>query len=152
TVPFHEGMANYFACAFGESPYWGEYAYIPWPNGQDSLLSNPAVINYARWGHLTVDGFLNVDPHTNGRIWSNALWDLRRVLGWTADSLALQCVHYLNFHPDFVQAAYAYLQADVDFHHGQHVDAIVAKFAARGIPIGLLDVHVSGPAELEPDQ
>src|SRR5262249_32837517 len=42
--------------------------------------------------------------------------------------------------------------ADVDFHHGQHVDAIVAKFAARGIPIGLLDVHVSGPAELEPDQ
>ncbi len=149
---FHEGMANYFACAFGEDPRWGEATYRDFRNGEDSLTTDPAVFNYGRWNKVAMGASGQADSHSNGAIWSGALWDIRKDLGWTADSLALQFLYYLPAHPDFVQAAFAYRQADLDLHGGRHESTIIARFAARGINIGVLAVHLTGPDELNPLQ
>ena len=144
TAAIHEGTADYFACAFNEDPHFGEATYISWPGGVDSMTTSPKLFNYAHYGLLQM-GPSSGESHSNGAIWAGALWDIRTSLGAVADSLAAEMFFYLASTANFVQAAYGYLQADLDIHGGRDVATIINKFVGRGINIGMVGVDMTGP-------
>ncbi len=74
--------------------------------------------------------------HSDGEIWSAALWDLFNTLGKaTADTLVLQSHFLVPFGPSFSEGAEAILDADAQLFGGANAAAICDVFGARGIPV-----------------
>ena len=75
--------------------------------------------------------------HSEGRIWSRALWDIRQAIGReAADTVILEHHFSLPFGSTMPDAALAVLQADADVYGSIHDAAIRAVFCDRGILSG----------------
>ena len=74
------------------------------------------------------------DPHTNGQIWSRALWDLLNSIGrTTTDRLVIQSHFNVPNAPTMKQAADATVTADLQLYSGSHIPTICQKFIDRKI-------------------
>jgi extracellular elastinolytic metalloproteinase len=86
---------------------------------------------YADLGHVDTDP---AEVHSNGEIWAQTLWDLRRALGPSlarkriTDGMRLSP----NLDPSFLDERNAILSADA-IAGGANINAIWAVFAARGM-------------------
>ena len=84
----------------------------------------------------TMDDFTTGgDPHVNGEIWSNALFNLFNTIGkTTTDRIVLQS-HFNDPSTDitFKQAADAMLTADLQQFFGSHITQLCSEFLARKI-------------------
>jgi M6 family metalloprotease-like protein len=84
---------------------------------------------------LTMDNFVaGGDPHTNGEIWSQALFNLFSALGkTTTDRLVLQSHFNVPDGPTMKQGADAMLTADLQLFFGTHITRLCAEFLTRKI-------------------
>ncbi|MEA2602567.1 MAG: hypothetical protein QOF89_3559 [Acidobacteriota bacterium] len=74
------------------------------------------------------------DPHTNGQIWSRALWDILNSIGrTTADRLILRSHFNVPNAPSFKQGADAILTADLQLYAGSHLSQLCQPFIDRKI-------------------
>ncbi len=145
----HEGLADYFAAALTGDPVIGEWLYLTFPNGVTRVDQPADPWNYAHYGLVAYGGADAGDTHANGMILSSALWDLRRALGSSADSLVLESLTYLPSAPIWSQFANALLQADADHHGGRLTNAIAGALLPRGIR-GAAVAEFSGPQTVAP--
>lgn len=148
----HEGLADYFSCALTGDPVVGEWLYLTFPNGA-TRLDQPAVPwNYQHYDRVGFAGGDAGSPWGNGMILSSGLWDLRRDIGTSADSLVLESLTYLPTTPIWAQFANALLQADQDHHAGRFATAIITTLLRRGIRgVGSSSfAGISGPSALAP--
>lgn len=83
----------------------------------------------------TMDNFTGGgDPHINGEIWSQALFNLFSSLGkTTTDRLVLQSHFNIPDSPTFKDAADAMLTADLQQFFGTHITALCSEFVTRKI-------------------
>jgi hypothetical protein len=74
------------------------------------------------------------DEHENGKIWSAALWEIRRPLGRElADRLIVESHFQLDGFTTFARAARALLDADRNLYRGRHLRRLRGVFRRRGI-------------------
>lgn len=74
------------------------------------------------------------EVHSDGEIWSQTLWDLRKALGRdVALSLVTRAMELSPSEPSFLDMRNAILQADVVAIAGAHADQIWKVFAHRGM-------------------
>lgn len=74
------------------------------------------------------------EPHADGEIWVETLWDLRRAVGsWTAESLVTRAMELAPAAPSYLDMRNAILQADRAVEEGEHAEAIWEVFARRGM-------------------
>lgn len=79
----------------------------------------------------------NSSVHSDGEIWSRALWDLRRYVGGrTADQIILESHFSVPAAATMTSAALQVVQADVDINSGANGNAIRHAFCERGILSG----------------
>lgn len=141
----HEGLADYFAAVATNDVRIGEWLYPAFPQGAtrvDQPLPQWSVANYDHVGYAGGDA---ASVWGNGMILSSALWDLRRSLGETADSLALESLEYLPSQPTWVMFGNALLQADRDHHGERNAVTIFQLLAARGWRGGVVASAFTGP-------
>ena len=83
----------------------------------------------------TMDNFVGGgDPHTNGEIWSQALFNLFNSLGkTTTDRLVLQSHFNIPDTPSMKDGADAMLTADLQQFFGTHITQLCTEFLARKI-------------------
>jgi extracellular elastinolytic metalloproteinase len=99
------------ACPGGETGHTGGYTYADY----GKVIGRPEV-------------------HSDGEIWVQTLWDLRRALGSrTTESLVTRAMELSPANPSFLDERNSILQADLAVNRGRHVDRIWAVFAARGM-------------------
>jgi extracellular elastinolytic metalloproteinase len=85
---------------------------------------------YADYG--SVFGFPEV--HSDGEIWAQTLWDLRRRLGsTTTEMLVTRAMELSPADPSFLDERNAILLADLSAYGGRHRHAIWQVFARRGM-------------------
>lgn len=85
-------------------------------------------------GNTTDNFIVGGDPHSNGEIWSQALFNLFSSLGkTTTDRLVLQSHFNIPDSPTFKDAADAMLTADLQQFFGTHITALCTEFMARKI-------------------
>ena len=144
----HEGIADYLAAAATSDPSIGEWVYRLYPQGVTRVDSDPAVFRYEQYDHVRWGGVATGSAWANGMILSGALWDLRALLGATADSLVMEAVIHLPPEPLWMDLALALLEADWRMHEGRHALAITRALAGRGI-LARSGVEISGPVRTE---
>jgi Fungalysin metallopeptidase (M36) len=91
---------------------------------------------YGDYGRIFRDGAtLEEEPHADGEIWVQTLWDLRAALHDSAVTLRLvtEGLRMTPEEPTFLQARDAILQADTAVFGGIHTGAIWQVFAQRGM-------------------
>lgn len=143
----HEALSDYFAAVATGDPAIGEWCYVPFPNGVSRVDAPRDPFNFDHFDAVAFGGSAQGTPWANGMILSGALWDLRAVLGTTADSLVLESLGSLASSPMFSDVFDAMLHADGEFHGGRHFDAIGEAFRGRAIR-GATHVVWSGPDTL----
>jgi|GEM_PF-2075726 len=75
-----------------------------------------------------------IDSHTNGQIWSRALWDLLNNIGkTTTDRLVIQSHFNVPDAPTMKEAADATVTADLQLYSGSHIGTICQAFIDRHI-------------------
>ena len=80
--------------------------------------------------------------HNDGRLWGTVMMEVYTDLGKdVTDKLSLWSHRYLTSPVTFADAAEAVVQADIDHFGGQHVEALINRFAPRG----LVDASAFGP-------
>jgi hypothetical protein len=85
---------------------------------------------------VTFENFLHKEEneHTNGRIWSATLWDIRKALGReVADQIIIESHFQLDAFTRFARGARAILDADRNLHDGAHAEELRGIFHRRGI-------------------
>jgi hypothetical protein len=149
----HEGIADYFAAAFTGDPVIGEWLYISFTNqpGMTRIDQPNPPWNYAHYNQVAYNGGAAGTTHGNGMILSSALWDLRRQIGSTCDSLVLESLAYLPSRPVWAQFANALIAADLDHHAGREWVTVGDAMRARGIH-GAVAASISGPSALSPGE
>ncbi len=81
--------------------------------------------------------------HSDGEIWSGALWAVRDALGGTVtDTLVIQSHYYLNADAAFADASAAILLADAVLYDGIHQNTIRAVLSARGLLQDVVDDYL----------
>ena len=145
----HEGLADYFAAALTQDPVIGEWLYLLFPNGCTRLDQPADRWNYTHYDQVGFAGGEAGSTWGNGMILSSGLWDLRRDLGSSADSLVLESLAYLPTTPMWAQFANAMLQADLDHHRGRFTGRIVQALLRRAIR-GAAVAGFEGPMTLAP--
>ncbi|HWI72890.1 MAG TPA: M36 family metallopeptidase, partial [Baekduia sp.] len=102
-----------------------------------SPTAGPGGFTFADMGHVgTVGPNLYYEPHDDGEIWAETLWDLRRAVGaQTARGLITSALRLSPKQPSFLTMRDAILQADL-VGGGTHRAAIWSVFAARGMGYG----------------
>ena len=146
---FHEGLADYFACALIGDPVIGQWLYLTFPNGVTRVDQPLPKWTYCNYDHVAFGGGDFGSPWGNGMILSSAMWDLRRAIGSSADSLVLESFAYLPSSPIWAQFANALLQADQDHHGGRFESSIVHALLPRCIR-GVAVASIQGPTTLKP--
>ncbi len=147
----HEALADYLAAACTGDPAIGEWLYLQFPAG-GTRVDQPVDPWHARNLNRVAYGAAPVGSvWANGMVLSAALWDLRAVLGTTADSLVLEALDHLPGVPTWAHLANALLQADLERHGGRGTGAIVAALSRRGVR-GAATATFTGPARLEPGE
>ncbi|HEB84153.1 MAG TPA: T9SS type A sorting domain-containing protein [Bacteroidetes bacterium] len=124
-----EGFGDYWAGTFSQriSDYHSEWVFN-W-DGHNPFWPG-RVLNYS--GHYPDDWTGQI--HTDGQIWSSALWNIRAEIGAdTMDALVLQSHYYLSSGATMPDNAQAVLQADMELFGGVDEAAIGAEFIARGL-------------------
>ena len=91
--------------------------------------------------NLTFEGFdhsPNADEHENGKIWSAALWEIRRAMGRDmADAVIIESHFQLDGFTRFARGARAILDADRNLYGGRHLARLRRIFQDLGIgPVG----------------
>ena len=149
----HEGIADYFAAAFTGDPVIGEWLYISFTNkpGMTRIDQPVPPWDYAHYNQVAYNGGAAGTTHGNGMILSSALWDLRRQVGSTCDSLVLESLAYLPSRPVWAQFADALIAADLDHHAGREWLTVGNAMRVRGIR-GAVGASISGPAALLPGE
>ncbi|MEA2193300.1 MAG: extracellular elastinolytic metalloproteinase, partial [Solirubrobacteraceae bacterium] len=90
------------------------------------------------------------DPHRDGEVWAETLWDLRGALGSrVALGLVTRAMELSPAGPTFLEERNAILQADVVNFSGIHRRAIWAVFARRGM--GYFAGMTQGAFPVSPD-
>lgn len=147
-----EGFGDYFAASFfaevGDPTYQSSDAacVAEW----DAYPCLRRVDNNSRYPND-----LGGSVHSEGQIWSRALWDIRGAIGRkAADTVILEHHFALPFGATMPDAALAVLQADADVYGSIHDTAIRAVFCDRGILSGATcSVVVDGYyVDISPDQ
>jgi hypothetical protein len=104
--------------------------------GQKARLCNGGATGH-RGGYTYADyGKVIGAPevHSDGEIWAQTLWDLRRSLGsHTTESLVTRAMELAPYNPSFLDMRNAILIADNSTFHGKHRTAIWRVFAHRGM-------------------
>lgn len=91
------------------------------------------------------------DPHRDGEVWSETLWDLRRAIGSSvALGLVTRAMELSPAGPTFLEERNAILQADVVNFSGVHRRAIWSVFARRGM--GYFAGMTQGAFPVSPDE
>jgi len=74
------------------------------------------------------------EVHSDGEIWAQTLWDLRRKLGSRkSESLVTRAMELAPYNPSFLDMRDAILVADTSVFHGANHTAIWRVFAHRGM-------------------
>jgi Zn-dependent metalloprotease len=143
-MAMHEGYSDYHAASFTGDPNIGEWVTRCTDTGYERCVSNDNTyfhysnidsVHYAwcssQHRYLNPDG----DEHSNGMIWSGALWDLRNALGATVtDALVLQGLVYKHTsNTKFQDGREGIIIADQNLYGGSHVNTIKCVFGNRGI-------------------
>ncbi len=136
TAAMHEGLADYFAASYNNSPSLGKCSMWYGCDYQAArpLDSSPATFNYNNasltWTYC--DGLFRTrdDPHVLGMVLSGAMWDIRTAFGAsTVDSWVYNATRFVGYYPDFsdfVQEIYYFAGSS---YHSQ----LQCLFAARGL-------------------
>jgi Zn-dependent metalloprotease len=129
TVAFqalNEGTADYFSDSFLNDPVMGEFAARIFGSRTPYIRRGD---NTLKWPYSTVG-----EAHTDGNIWSGALWDVRAALGpEMADNIAINAVAMLDGSAEFYDAASAAVEA-AGYLYGEDAASVVADImASRGI-------------------
>ncbi|MEQ1833926.1 MAG: hypothetical protein ABL977_12800 [Candidatus Eisenbacteria bacterium] len=145
----HEGLADYFAAAYTNDPGIAQWLYLPFPAGATRLDQPASDFHYDRYDRVGYALGAAGTVWGNGMILSSGLWDLRRAIGPSADSLVLEAITYLPESPLWSQFANAMLQADVEHHAGRFQTRIVDMFRERHIR-GAVQAAIEGPLTAAP--
>lgn len=145
----HEALADYFAAAYTNDPGIGQWLYLTFPNGATRIDQPASDFNYDRYDRVGYASGATGTVWGNGMILSSGLWDLRRAIGASADSLVLESFTYMPGSPLWSQFANAMLQADADHHGGRFQSEIVRVFLERHIR-GAVQAAIDGPLNLQP--
>jgi extracellular elastinolytic metalloproteinase len=108
--------------------------------------SGPGGYTYGDFGHII--GFPEV--HSDGEIWAQTLWDLRKALGSkTSESLVTRAMELSPANPSFLDERNAILQADRVVNKGRNAAKIWKVFASRGMGFfaGVLNGDDAEPVE-----
>jgi hypothetical protein len=92
-------------------------------------------LTYANYAHVEFpdDPDANPEPHYDGEIWSETMWDLRTALpAGLAEQLAAQAFRLVPTEPSFLDMRDAILEADANLGRNDAA-AIWAVFARRGM-------------------
>jgi extracellular elastinolytic metalloproteinase len=114
------------------------------PVGSASAACPAGGYTYADFGKLVVvNGAPVAEPHSDGEIWGQTLWDLRRALGSAVtEALVTDAMRLSPPEPSFIDERNAILQADTARYQDAHKAAIWQVFAARGMGV---NASGSGP-------
>jgi hypothetical protein len=107
------------------------------PVGSPSAACPTGGYTYADFGKLVlINGAPAPEPHADGEIWAQTLWDLRRALGSTVtEALVTDAMRLSPSEPSFIDERNAILQADTARYQDAHKAAIWQVFAARGMGV-----------------
>jgi hypothetical protein len=93
--------------------------------------AGPGGYTYADFGHVDKYGW---EPHSDGEIWVQTLWDLRDALGSAdAEMLVTRAMELSPPGPSFLDMRNAILEADQVAFGGANEDTIWGVFAGRGM-------------------
>ena len=143
----HEALSDYMAAALTGDAGIGEWVYNALPHGATRVDRPASQFRYSNYDQLTYGAATRGSTWANGMILSGALWDLRQVIGATADSLALEALSFLPAHPLWRNFADALLEASILFHDSRHDSAVVRALVGREI-IGEFPLAIEGPRQL----
>jgi hypothetical protein len=128
-----EGFGDYFAASFfaGRKPKRYRTAVMTWDGlfiGLDEGSDPPALRHVDE--RVTADDFVyQRGEHTNGKIWSATLWDVRELLGRErADRVIVESHFQLDGFTSFARGARAILDADRNLYGGAHVKGLERVF------------------------
>ena len=147
----HEGLADYFSAAFTGDPAIGEWLYINFPNGATRVDQPAPMWDYAHYGRVAFGPDGPGGAHANGMILSSGLWELRRQLGRTCDSLVLESLAYLHGTPSWADFENALFHADRD-HHGGRYWRTIGDVLRRRLIRGAITAAISGPTQVSPGE
>lgn len=136
----NEAFSDYFPASFTGDPLIGEWIM--------AKAGQPYLRNLENFFHYPED--IDNEPHHDGRIFSGALWAVRRELGATAaDRIIHASRRYLTSvaEPRFADGLAALLAASREIDGGASCGAITAIFARHGVTPA--ETAPSTPAELE---
>jgi hypothetical protein len=136
-----EGFGDYFAASFfaEKKPERYRTTVITW----DGLLiglqeqHHPPGLRRVDEQCMFDDFDERRDEHSNGKIWSATLWEIRRKLGRDiTDRIVLDSHFQLDGFTTFKQAARAILDADQNLYGGAHHQIIRHVFGKRRLKLG----------------
>jgi len=145
----HEGLADYFAAACTGDPAIGEWLYLVFPQGVTRVDQPVPPWDKAHYDKVAFGGGGLGTAWANGMILSSGLWDLRRQLGRTCDSLVLEALAYLPPVPTWSQLVDGLYLADRDHHGAQFWTEVGTVLRRRGIS-GSVSASITGPTALSP--
>jgi hypothetical protein len=136
-----EGFGDYLAASFFEHRKSRAYrtSVGTWDAVKSSDNEPPCLRRVdERLTYEVFDHDPGADEHTNGLIWSAALWDIWKALGRkVADIIILESHFQLDGFTTFARGARAIIDADRNLYVGRHVGKLQAIFHRRGIgPVG----------------
>ncbi len=130
-----EGFGDYWAASsfHDQKPARYRTSVFCWDSIEDDAHDPPCLRRVDE--DLSFEAFEpDGDEHDNGRIWSAALWDVRKAIGAErADRIIVESHFQLDGFTTFARGARAILDANRHLYRGRDQAALRAVFHARGI-------------------
>ncbi|HKX26718.1 MAG TPA: extracellular metalloproteinase [Blastocatellia bacterium] len=129
-----EGWSDYFSATFFNSGIVGEYVINNQTRGiRRAPYTVPANAIHDSYADLGNQGF---EVHSDGEVWTAALFELRQTLGAAlADRLVVQGMKFTPCRPSFLNARDGILTADQNLNGGANRCTIWRVFARHGMGV-----------------
>jgi len=126
-----EGLADYFAGAFTNTPKIMEYVFdVPFPLSDIRDMNAPQISHYSNIGQATT-------VHEGGEFFSSVLWDLRNDSNISSksdiDKVVFGAMDNLDSSPTFEEFMDEMLERDVSSNSGSNLEEIHNAFNDAGI-------------------
>lgn len=126
----HEGFSDFLAASFfsAVSDGFSDSIVFEWAGSDDPEVATRSVNSNKRYPQDIMG-----QPHTDGQIWSAALWEIFEALGRDASiRLVVESHFFLSPDAEFVDAASAILMADQELNGSVNFDFILGIMENRG--------------------